>query len=73
MPLAGTSSVLSATLRAALLAAPAAQAVDGPALTALCDAIASTVVAHIVANATVTGSGVAPPGGGPVAVTGVVT
>jgi hypothetical protein len=53
MPLTGTAPALSATMRAAMLADPDVGAVDGPALTALCDAIATTVLAHIVANAQV--------------------
>ena len=51
MPLTGSAPVLSAALKAALLATPAIGAVDGPALTALCDAIATTVLTHITANA----------------------
>lgn len=64
MPLTGTAPALSAALRAALIANSNVHAVDGPALTGLCDAIASVVLAHIIANATVLGT--APPGGGPV-------
>ncbi len=79
MPLTGTDSVLSAALRVALLANPDSKAVDGPALTALCDEIASTVLAHIVANAAVTGTctvattgtASAQAGGGPI--TGTIT
>jgi hypothetical protein len=52
------STTLSAALRAAMLANPAIGAIDGAGLTAMCDAIASTVVAHITANAVVT----VPPG-----------
>lgn len=55
-------------MRAAILAIPAAGAVDGLALTALCDAISTTVVAHIVANAVVAGTG-----GGPAPVVGTIT
>jgi len=47
-------SVLSAAMRAALLGAPAAGAVNGSALTALCDALAGAVVAHITSAAVVT-------------------
>ena len=69
MPL--SSSVLSAAMRAAILASEA-KGVDGPELTALCDAISEAVVAHLVANALVIPSAlVAPTGGGPV--TGVGT
>ncbi|MFA5436582.1 MAG: hypothetical protein WC372_11145 [Candidatus Neomarinimicrobiota bacterium] len=49
-----SSATLSSAMRAALLAAPDAQAVDGPALTALCDAIASAVVSHVTTAAVVT-------------------
>lgn len=60
------ASTLSADIRAALLADVAnTKAVDGPALTAFCDAIATTVVAHVVANAVVT-----IPAGVPVATAG---
>lgn len=48
-----SATVLSAAMRSAILAAPEVQAIDGVALTKLCDAIASTVVAHITANASV--------------------
>jgi len=51
MPLTGSDSVLSAALRAAMLANPDIGAIDDVGLTAMCDAIASTVLAHIVANA----------------------
>ncbi len=67
MPLTGTAPLLSAALRAAMLAHPAVGAVDGPALTALCDAIATTVLAHITANALVSTTGTA------AAQTGVIT
>jgi hypothetical protein len=63
-------------MRAALLAdADNTKAVNGPELTALCNAIANTVVAHVVAAAVVT----IPPGvpvataGGPAAQTGATT
>jgi hypothetical protein len=63
-------------MRAALLADAAnTKAVNGPELTALCNAIANTVVAHVVAAAVVT----IPPGvpvataGGPAAQTGATT
>ena len=65
MALTGTDSVLSAALRAGLLARPETQAQDDEALTAMCDVIAETVIAHMVANALVT----IPPGV-PVATTG---
>jgi hypothetical protein len=52
MPLTGSDSVLSAALRAALLSDPETGAVDDSPLTAFCDKIAATVIAHITANAT---------------------
>ncbi|OFV81987.1 MAG: hypothetical protein A2Y78_00185 [Acidobacteria bacterium RBG_13_68_16] len=52
--MAMSSSVLSAALRAAMLADTAIGAVDGPALTAMCDAIAAAVVTHITGSAVVT-------------------
>lgn len=48
------ASALSAAIRAGVLAQPAIQAIDGAALTALCDVIASAVVTHITATAVVT-------------------
>ncbi len=53
MPLAGTESVLSASLRAALVAKPDTGVVDDVGLTEFCDTVASTLLAHIVANAVV--------------------
>ena len=47
-------TTLSSALRVALLANPDVQSVDDVALTGLCDAIAQTVVAHIVSSAIVT-------------------
>jgi hypothetical protein len=52
-------------MRSALLAAPASGATDNDALTAMCDAIAAAVVAHITSAGVVT----IPPGV-PVATTG---
>jgi hypothetical protein len=52
MPLTGTDSVLSAALRAALLSDPETGAVDDAPLTAFCDKVASTVIAHLLANVT---------------------
>lgn len=46
-----SASVLSADMRALMLAESDIGAIDGPALTALCDAIASAVVAHVTAYA----------------------
>lgn len=75
MPLTGSATVLQDSLRAALLSANCG-AVDGAALTAMCNAIATTVVSHITANAVVTPTALlAPPGtaGGPVTGTGTIT
>lgn len=75
MPLTGSSSTLSTTLRAALLANPATGAVDNAALTEFCNTIASVVVAHIVNNATVIPTGLPTPmsnAGGPVVGTGMI-
>lgn len=44
-----SSTTLSAALRAAMLA-KSCNAVDGTELTEYCDALAETIVAHIVAN-----------------------
>jgi hypothetical protein len=60
-----SASVLSAALRARLLADADIQARDSESLTAYCDAIAAVVVEHITAAAVVT----IPPGV-PVATTG---
>lgn len=50
-----SASVLSTALRAALVAEPSIRAnPDDPGLSALCDAIAGAVVAHILAAAVVT-------------------
>jgi hypothetical protein len=69
-----SESTLSAAIKANLLAAPAAGAVDNAALTALCDAVAAAVVDHITAAAVVLPTLlVAPSGGGPVTGTGEVT
>lgn len=69
-----SSSVLSAAMRASLLADPDIGAVDDAPLTALCDALAGAVIAHITANAVVLPLLlVAPPGGGPITGTGTVT
>lgn len=55
MPL--SAPVLSLAIKQGLLAAPATQAQDNAALTALCDAIAQAVVMHITTNAVVTVAG----------------
>jgi hypothetical protein len=59
--------VLSAAFKAALLANPDTGAVEGEALTAVCDALAAAMIAHIVANALVATTGTA------AAQTGVIT
>lgn len=72
MPL--SSSRLSLAIKTGMLANPNSYAVDNPALTAMCDEIAAAVVAEIVANALVLPTLlVAPPSGGPVTGTGIVT
>jgi hypothetical protein len=72
MPLSSTR--LATALRAAFVANPTTQAIDNAALTAVCNVIATTVIAEIVANATVLPLLMtSPPGGGPVAGTGTVT
>jgi hypothetical protein len=69
-----SASTLSAAMRAALLSNPDTGATDGEALTAMCDAIADAVVAHVVASAVVVPTLlVAPPGGGPVTGTATIT
>lgn len=74
MPLTGSEATLSDAIKSALLADGDSAAVDNAALTALCDAIAGAVVAHIVANAVVLPTLlVAPPLGGPVTGTGVIS
>lgn len=72
MPLTGSASTLSAALRAALLANSDTQAQDNDALTAVCDEIASVLLAHIVANAAVL-PGTMANSGGPVVGIGLVT
>ncbi len=56
MPLTGSASVLSASLKAALIADPRTRAVDDTALpdeqkslTPFCDVIAEVVIAHLLA------------------------
>jgi hypothetical protein len=66
---------LSTNMRAAILAAGCG-AVDGAPLTALCNAIAASIVTEIIGHATVPALGlVSPPGtvGGPVTGSAVVT
>jgi hypothetical protein len=67
MPLTGSAPVLATAMRAALLAIPNGGWSDNAALTAMCNAIATTVLTHITANAVVATTGTA------VAQTGVVT
>jgi hypothetical protein len=72
MPLNATT--LATAIRSALLANPSTGAVNNAALTATCTAIASAVVSHITSAAVVLPALlVAPPGGGPVTGTGVIT
>lgn len=75
MPL--NASTLSAAIKAARLASnPGGQIANNAALTADCDAIASAVVAHIIASAVVTvpALGLISPGGmSPAPVTGAAT
>lgn len=72
MPLTGTDAVLTAAIKAKLLAD--ANVVDNASLDTLCSSIAEAVLAHIVANATVIPTLlVAPPLGGPVTGTGTIT
>jgi len=64
-----SASVLSAAIRTRMLADPDIGAIDGTGLTAMCDAIANSVVEHIVSAAIVSGNIVGaggPPPGGPV-------
>lgn len=69
-----SAATLSAAMKTALLADPGTGAVNNPALTKVCDAIAQAVVTHITTSAIVLPLLlVAPPGGGPVTGTGVVT
>lgn len=64
---------LSAAIRVGLLGNGASEATDNAALTAMCDAIATAVIAEITTNAVVVPTVlVAPPGGGPVTGTGSV-
>ena len=59
-----SASVLSAAMRAKLLADEDTQAVDNAALTALCDAIAEACVEHITAAAVVNTITACPAGAG---------
>ncbi len=59
-----SAPVLSAAMRAGLLAAPASGATDNAALTAMCDAIATAVVAHITATGTLVVVTACPAGAG---------
>jgi len=73
MPFTGTESALSATIKSEILARPAAGAVDGAALDALCEAIATAVISHLLSAGTarINPLGlIAPTGGGPVTGTG---
>jgi len=68
------ATTLGDAIKAALLADAETGAIDNAALTKTCTAIASAVVSHITTSAVVLPALlVAPPGGGPVTGTGVVT
>jgi len=68
------ATTLANAIKAALLANPATGAQNNAALDATCTAIATAVVSHITSSAVVLPALlVAPPGGGPVTGTGVVT
>ncbi len=67
MPYATSTAVLSAALRAGLLAEPLTGCQDTAALTKFCDVIATIVLAHLVANGAIVTT--CPAGAG----TGVVT
>jgi hypothetical protein len=74
MPLTGTNAILSAALKAALIADPRTRAVDDSALpdaekslTPFCDVLAAVMIAHILANALVVTVG------GPATQTGPIT
>jgi hypothetical protein len=72
MPLSATR--LSASMRVRLLArADSTGAVDGPALTAMCDELAAAVVDEIKLATVLPVLLVAPPGGGPVTGVGTIT
>lgn len=65
---------LATAIETALLADPSTGAQNNAALTAVCTAIAQAVVVEVTTNALVLPALlVAPPGGGPVTGTGVVT
>jgi hypothetical protein len=66
--------ILANAIKEALLANPATGAQDNEALAAVCNAIATAIVAHITTTAVVVPALlVAPPGGGPVTGVGVIT
>jgi len=70
MPITGTAPILSAAIKAALLADPASKATDNPALEVLCSTIATEVLNHLIANGLITvtvattGTAAAQAGGG---------
>jgi hypothetical protein len=77
MPITGTAPILSAAIKAALLADPASGASSGnpDALEVLCSTIATEVLNHLIANGLITvtvattGTAAAQAGGG----TGTIT
>lgn len=70
MPITGTAPILSAAIKAALLADPASGAKDNDALEVLCSTIATHVLNHLIANGLITvtvattGTAAAQAGGG---------
>lgn len=65
---------LAGLIQAQMIANPACGAVPGPALDALCLAIATAVVTHLTTSGVVTGTATGAMGGGPgVPIVGVVT
>lgn len=59
-----SASVLSAAMRAAMLADPDIEAIDDVRLTKMCDALAGAVVSHITSSAVVVpGTTLIAPGG----------
>jgi hypothetical protein len=68
-----SASVLSAAIKANLLANEDSQVVDNDALQAMCDEIGAAVVAHVTGAGVVMPTAlVAPAGGGPVTGTGTI-
>lgn len=67
------AATVSATIKAAILSAPASNVVNGPELTAYCDGIAAGLIAVLTSQTTLVPVLTSPPGGGPVAGTVVIT